>query len=135
MDYTIINRENMKEYNIYAGLGGSFGGARYLYTTLCESEDDAADEAYQAACEEYEDHSGFSGLPNWNDAVEAARNESSECDDEPDEDIVQEYYNSFVEDWIDYYCVLTEDDDIKEEDLIRNYVIDDNDSGETCSQE
>ena len=34
------------------------------------------------------------------------------------------------------YCILTEDDDIEEDDLIRDYVIeDDNDTGETCSQE
>lgn len=133
MSYKIINRESMKEYNIYAGLGGSFGGAKYLYTTLCENEDEAVNEAYQAACEEYENYAGFEGLPSYGDARDAAIEEYST--EEPDDDIVEEVYTRFVEDWIDYYCVLTEDDDIREEDLIRDYVIDDNDSGETCGEE
>lgn len=51
-------------------------------------------------------------------------------------EIADEIYNSIMEEWIEYYCILTEDDDIEEDDLIRDYVIeDDNDTGETCSQE
>lgn len=51
-------------------------------------------------------------------------------------EIADEIYNSTMEEWIEYYCILTEDDDIEEDDLIRDYVIeDDNDTGETCSQE
>lgn len=131
MDYKTINRENIKEYNIYAGLGGSFGGANYLYTTLCENEDEASNEAFQAACEEYESYAGIHGLPTYEDARDAALEEN--LGEEPDESLVKEIYTSFIEDWVDYYCVSTEDDDIREEDLIRDYVIDDNDSGETCS--
>ena len=36
-----VNRSKLKEYNIYSGLGGGFGGASYQYTTLCESAEDA----------------------------------------------------------------------------------------------
>lgn len=39
----------MKQYNIYSGLGGSFGGANYQYTGLYETEEEAEDDAFQAA--------------------------------------------------------------------------------------
>ena len=59
----------MKQYNIYAGLGGSFGGAHYQFTTLCETRDEAEGEAFESACEEYEQYGGLHGLPGWEDAI------------------------------------------------------------------
>lgn len=55
----------MKQYNIYAGLGG----ADYQFTTLCETEDEALEEAYERACEDYEQYVGLHGLPGWEDAT------------------------------------------------------------------
>jgi len=41
-------------YNIYAGLGGSFGGATYQGTGDFNSIESAEEMAYQCAVEEYE---------------------------------------------------------------------------------
>lgn len=132
-----IDRSKLREYNIYAGLGGGFRGAQYQYTSLFESEEEAVNEAYYAAKEEYAAYEGMRGLEDFSDAMEEARsmNPDSDDDDEDLERIAEEIYNSYVEDWIEYYAVPTdEDDSLDEEDLIRDYVIDDNDSGETCSE-
>lgn len=37
------------KYKIYAGLGGSFGGATYQYTDEFRTEEDALDTAYLLA--------------------------------------------------------------------------------------
>lgn len=129
-----VNRSKLKEYNIYSGLG--FGGASYQYTTLCESAEDAEKEAYESAVEEYQSYEGFNSIPTWSDSLDAAMEENPGVPEDELHEIADEIYNSIMEEWIEYYCILTEDDDIEEDDLIRDYVIeDDNDTGETCSQE
>ena len=131
-----VNRSKLKEYNIYSGLGGGFDGASYQYTTLCESAEDAEKEAYESAVEEYQSYEGFNSIPTWSDSVDAAMEENPGVPEDELHEIADEIYNSIMEEWIEYYCILTEDDDIEEDDLIRDYVIeDDNDTGETCSQE
>lgn len=128
-----VNRSKLKEYNIYSGLGG---GASYQYTTLCESAEDAEKEAYESAVEEYQSYEGFNSIPTWSDSLDAAMEENPGVPEDELHEIADEIYNSIMEEWIEYYCILTEDDDIEEDDLIRDYVIeDDNDTGETCSQE
>lgn len=102
-----IDRSKMKEYNIYAGLGGGFGGKKYLYTGMFESHEDAEHEAWEAACEEYDSYEGTNGLGTYADAIEEAHGEFGW--DRDDED--------------------TETD---KEDLIRDYIIeDDNNTCET----
>ena len=131
-----VNRSKLKEYNIYSGLGGGFGGASYQYTTLCESAEDAEKEAYESAVEEYQSYEGFNSIPTWSDSLDAAMEENPGVPEDELHEIADEIYNSIMEEWIEYYCILTEDDDIEEDDLIRDYVIeDDSDTGETCSQE
>lgn len=131
-----VNRSKLKEYNIYSGLGGGFGGASYQYTTLCESAKDAEKEAYESAVEEYQSYEGFNSIPTWSDSLDAAMEENPGVPEDELHEIADEIYNSIMEERIEYYCILTEDDDIEEDDLIRDYVIeDDNDTGETCSQE
>ena len=49
----------MQKYIIYAGLGGSFGGATYRGTGDFKSLADAENEAYQLAVEEYESENGI----------------------------------------------------------------------------
>lgn len=44
----------MKQFNIYAGLGGGFGGASYRGTGEFKSLADAEQEAYELAIEEYQ---------------------------------------------------------------------------------
>lgn len=46
-------------YNIYAGLGGGFGGANYIGTMDCKSLEDAYALAREYAIEEYDFYSGM----------------------------------------------------------------------------
>lgn len=129
----------MKQYNIYAGLGGSFGGANYQYTTLCETEDEAFDEAYERACEEYEQYEGLYGLPGWEDATREYCEElgisQEELEDTDEESLaIEEYYNEARENWLAYHIVPTEEDDIDQEDLILGYVFEDDSSSQTDSE-
>ena len=52
----------MQNYNIYAGLGGSFGGAAYRGTGDFKSLADAENEAYELAVEEYQSYEGYHGI-------------------------------------------------------------------------
>lgn len=133
-----IDRSKMKEYNIYAGLGGGFGGATYQYTSLYESEEDANQDAFEAACGEYESYEGMNGLPTYSDALDEAMEEMGIWDDDDDEvhDLAWDVYNANREDWIEYYARLTDEDDLDSEEIIRDYIIeDDNNPSEVSSQE
>lgn len=128
----------MKKYNIYSGLGGSFGGETYQYTGLYESEEEAWQDAYHSATAEYESYEGYHGIKDWQDCFndlceEKGLDPDSENPDNYAEDI-DIYYQNEIESWIEYRAVLTEEDDIDEEDLILNYVIDDDSSSQTCSE-
>lgn len=133
MNVKEINRSEAKEYNIYAGLGRSFGGAKYLYTRLYDNENDASMEAYTAASEEYESYSGYHGLLSYEEALEAAMNDNPGKSEEELQDYIDELFEEDKENWIEYYAVLTsEDTETSEDDLIRDYVIEDgDDSGKT----
>ncbi len=130
----------MKQYNIYAGLGGSFGGAKYQYTGLYETQEEAEDDAFQAACENYDQYEGFQGLPSWKDAVEAYcvdqgidLEEFNEDDDESLQE-VEEYYNDARENWLCYYAIPTDEDNIDQKDLIPGYIIEDDSTSQTNSK-
>lgn len=89
------------KYKIYAGLGGSFGGATYQYTEDFDTEEEALDAAYDCAVQEYESYEGLYGLPSWEDV----RDELSEAyglDDEPSEDDIREVYLDHRDNWLDY---------------------------------
>lgn len=102
----------MKKFNIYAGLGGSFGGASYQGTGDFKSLADAENEAYQLAVEEYESYSGCHGLLSWSDVADENGLDYTEDSAEIDELYIEE-----MESWLDYYAVLAdEDEDTLEED-------------------
>lgn len=127
----------MKQYNIYAGLGGSFGGANYQYTSLYETEDDANSEAYDRACEEYEQYEGLHGLYDWEDVLNEyceERNISRKELTDEDSQEINEIYLEQRESWLDYYAVPTEEDNIDQEELILDYVIEDDCSSSANSE-
>lgn len=132
----MVDRTKLKEYNIYAGLGGGFGGAKYQYTSLYESKEEADEEAYQAASEEYESYSGYHGLLAYGDALETAMNDNPGKSEEELQDYIDELLEEDKESWIEYYSVLTsEDTETSEDDLIRDYIIEDGDSTSEISGE
>ena len=102
----------MQKYNIYAGLGGSFGGATYRGTGDFKSLADAEEEAYQLAVEEYESYDGYHGLLSWSDVAD-----ENELNDAEDSAEIDELYIEEMESWLDYYAVLEkEDEDLDPED-------------------
>lgn len=127
----------MKQYNIYAGLNGSFGGASYQYTTLAESYEEAEQEAYEAACDKYEFMAGFLDLYDAEDCIEEYCSENNLERDELDEKdlvIVYETYIEKRENWLDYKAVLTEEDNIGKDNLILDYIVEDDSSDQTNSK-
>ncbi|WP_409174426.1 hypothetical protein [Brevibacillus fortis] len=84
----------MAEYRIYAGLGGSFGGAKFIDTLEFENEDEAADYAFDTACEEFERCAGLYGLASYKQIKE----ENPDLDD----DDLDEIYNQERERWLSY---------------------------------
>lgn len=98
-----------REYNIYVGLGISMGGTQYQ-CTIKTNEDEAYNYAYQLAREEYESYEGLHGILSWEDcAAELGYDIESDLTPEQEEEI-SEMYNTEVENFIEYYCVPTEED-------------------------
>ena len=111
-----------KEFNIYAGLGGGFGGAEYCSTILAEDINEATNYAYECAREEYEMYEGNRRIKSWSDvAFDLGFNPDETDMTVEEEEEVSQTYNEEVEDWICYYAVLTSEDNIPEENLIREH--------------
>ena len=91
----------MPKYNLYAGLGGDFGGANYITTEEFTSEEEARQEAYRLAVEEYESYEGLHGILDWDDCREAMMEDNNY--EEPDPSEVNDYYLEEIESWIEYY--------------------------------
>ena len=83
----------MDNSNIYAGLGGSSGGANYPFTIAATRFEEATDIAYQEAVEEYQQYEGFYGLKTWTDCAE----ELGVDIEEEDSDDVNDLYNEEIE--------------------------------------
>lgn len=101
------------KYNIYAGLVGGFGGAEYQGTDEFDNMDDAVDVAYQIAAEMYDERVGCYGLRSLEDiAIEEG------LDEEEDELEIESIYIEERESWIEYYAILTEEDELEENEIV-----------------
>lgn len=108
----------MPKYKIYAGLNGSFGGANYIHTTdESYSEEEANLEAYEIACDLYENYESYDShyhdLRSYSDALVQAESEIFEYNYETHDDWRTELeeranaiYTEYVDDWVDYYVEL-----------------------------
>lgn len=88
------------------------------------------------ACEEYDSYEGTNGLGTYADAIEEAHGELGWDRDDEDPELVEyanEVFDSYMEDWIEYCAIPTDEDtETDKEDLIRDYIIeDDNNTCET----
>lgn len=100
---------NLKDYNIYAGLGGSFGGASYIGTLQNVSESEAYEWAFEEACDIYDSYAGYHGIRDTEDIMN---------EEEVGENEAEEIYIEERESWLDYYAIPTEEDtNLTEEDL------------------
>lgn len=134
MSYKTIDRSKAKEYNIYAGLGGGFGGAKYQYTGLFETPEQAEEEAYMAASDEYESYGGHYGLLSYEEALRVAMEDNPGKSEEELEECINELFEEDKGIWLDFYAVLTsKDTETSEDDLIRDYIIEDGDDSSQVS--
>lgn len=103
----------MKQYNLYAGLSGGFGDASYQGTGWFDSEEEATQEAYYMAISEFESYEGLHGLRTMEDIAD-----EENLDIDSDYEEIQEIYIQERDSWLDYYAVLTEEDDQIDSDEI-----------------
>lgn len=94
----------MPKYRLYAGMGGSFGGAHFCETVEAHNKEEAEKMAYDLAVEEYESYGGYHGLYTWDSMREELANEYYDGDVEavPEED-VDLAYTEEIEGWISWY--------------------------------
>ena len=96
----------MSNYRIYAGLGGVFDGAEYQYTEFYSTMDEAERIAYSEAVEIYNNYGGMYGLKSLQEIMEEEGVNESDAED---------IYVEYREPWLEYYAVLSEDEEIEEE--------------------
>lgn len=98
----------MAWYKIYAGLGGSFGGSRYHGTYEYDNLEEAINDAYCLAEEEYQSYEGNHGILSWEDCYEDLKDsgfiDENMTDDEI-EDIIADHYAQEIERWITYHVI------------------------------
>lgn len=103
----------MTKYNLYAGLGGSFGGYQYRCTDTFNNKDEAYDAAYEMAYDTYQAYEGLYGLPTWYDIQKAyCKRENINVSDLTDYDL--EYIDSEYDEEIDKWAsvlITTIDED------------------------
>jgi len=121
-------------YKIYAGLGGSFGGAEYQGTYDFRDREEALSYAYEIAMEEYASYGGMHGLMDWDGAYADCLESGWIDEDTPRkevEEIVYEHYLECMESWLDFYI---EEASLShyEEEGDSDYIPDDDDADCFC---
>ena len=110
----------MAWFKIFAGMGGSFGGAQYHGTFEFENMDEAHQEAYRLAEEEYQSYEGCHGILSYEDCEEDLRDSGFIYEDMTDgeiEDAIANHYLEEIESWISYYALpATGPDDTSHDD-------------------
>ena len=114
----------MKEYNLYAGMNGSFGGPSYVGTLKIDKAFDAEQLARRMAIEIYQQYEGMNGILSYEECYENCLEQYKKDIDNKSiskEDIftiaLGKYWEE-VEGWIGYYVVNAEEDDLEEEKRI-----------------
>lgn len=103
----------MAKYNLYAGLGGGFGGYQYHCTEECDSKTEAEEIARMLAIEEYQSYEGLHGILSEEDIREQYCEENGLNEDElspADEDEISDMYQEEIESWITYLVTTIEED-------------------------
>ena len=76
------------KYNIYAGLGGGFGGSEYILTEEFNTKNEALKYARDEAIEIYKSYEGFHGIRSYNEIVEEYEEEYGETLSEVDANLL-----------------------------------------------
>lgn len=96
----------LKNYNIYAGLSGSFGGAEYVGTLNDVTLEMAEETAFESAVEKYESYEGYHGIRDIYDIMEEEGVDEQEAND---------IYIEERESWLDYYTIPTDEDKLDDD--------------------
>ena len=97
------------KYDLYAGLGGRFGGANLIFKGVeYDNKEEATKAAYEYAVEEYQSYEGCYGLTSYGD-IEINPEEYG-LDENPEEEDIDEVYTEELESWIEYYAIPTAKD-------------------------
>lgn len=96
---------NMEDrvFKIYAGMGGSFGGAEYIGSYTFDSLEDAENFAYEEAREIYASYAGMHGIPSYGNCLEELRDDY--IDDGALKEAAEYLYDENINDWIEYYAI------------------------------
>ena len=109
----------MSWFKIYCGLGGSFGGARYNGTYEYTDINEAVEDAYRMAEEEYQSYEGYHGIMSPADVEEDLRDSGFIEEDMTDDevaDMIDRHYREEIESWISYYALPATGPDDQDED-------------------
>lgn len=105
-------------YNIYAGLGGGFGGATYQGTADCKNIEEAEELAKDYAYEEYDSYEGLHGLLTQEEAEQQAIEDGIDPDTTAFDRYIDQLFDEDREQWIEYWAVpMDEDVEIEEDDI------------------
>lgn len=88
------NMEDERYFKIYAGLGGSFGGAECLGTYCFFNHEEAEQYAYEMAKDAYESYAGLH-VPSYQDCLDEANG---------DEEEANYLYEDYLTSWLEYYA-------------------------------
>lgn len=88
------HQPSRSDYRVYAGLGGGFGGAKYIATLINYTREEAETYAWECACEIYESYAGLHGL---RDVIQIMDEEDLS------EDEAFEIFQEERESWLDYF--------------------------------
>ena len=112
----------MPRFKIFAGLGGGFGGKCYQYTTEDGyDKETATEEAYQQACDIFENQigNGIEGYEDWRQEAES-NIDFDEIPEEEWESAISEYMDGAEaearESWIDYAAVEVKEGESEDDD-------------------
>ena len=106
----------MKEFNIYTGEKGKL---KYSFTSVFESEEEAKKEALETLRFEYE---ALPKMPTYQDATNEAENQSRDAYETVA--LAKTIYYSYILSWGEYKVVPTEEDSMSQDDLIKAYASD-----------
>lgn len=109
----------MPWFKIYAGMGGSFGGAQYQGTYEYANIDVATADAYRIAEEEYQSYEGCHGIMSPEDVEEDLRDSGFIEEDMTDDevaDMIDYHYREEIESWISFYALPATGPNDKDDD-------------------
>lgn len=103
----------MPKFNLYAGLGGGFGGYQYHCTEEYNSKEEAEEAARELAIEEYQSYEGMHSLDSESDIEEDYCEDNGLSSDEltdEDREAIWDAYVDNMEGWLSYLVTTVEED-------------------------